>query len=169
MRGESGVNGGIFRHSFLTVRRAKPNLQSKPRSRHALCFFTCVQMQMSRQSLACRWFAVRSRPQWSLLAARILARQNAPIGHFLRRADPPAVRSPAPIGSAAPGRHGVPFPAFVLLSPVISLHASGWHPLRRGGSVAPNFAPSVDCFGCHPHACAQGVFKFLSADRKPTP
>jgi len=54
VRGESGVNGGIFRHSFLTVRRAKPNLQSKPRSRHALCFFTCVQMQMSRQSLACR-------------------------------------------------------------------------------------------------------------------
>ena len=164
-----GVNGGIFRHSFLTVRQAKTNLQKQtPLPSRPLLFHMRSNADVAPSASA---QVVRGAVAASMVAfgGSFFARQIAPIGRFLRRADPPAVRSPAPTGSAAPGRHGVPFPAFVLLSPVISLHASGWHPLRRGGSVAPNFAPSVDCFGCHPHACAQGVFKVSLADRKPTP
>ena len=47
------------------------------------------------------------------------------------------MRSPAPTGSAAPGRPCTPVPPFVPLSPVLPRQASGWHPLRRGGGVAP--------------------------------
>jgi len=165
-----GVNGGIFRHSFLTVRQAKTNLQKQtPLPSRPLLFHMRSNADVAPSASA---QVVRGAVAASMVAfgGSFFARQIAPIGRFLRRADPPAVRSPAPTGSAAPGRHGVPFPAFVLLSPVLPLHASGWHPLRRGGGGRRlTLHLSVIYFGCHPHACAQGVFKFLSADRKPTP
>ena len=48
-----------------------------------------------------------------------------------------------------------------------STHASGWHPLRRGGSVAPNLAPLVDSFGCYPHAYVRRVFSGSAGSLEP--
>jgi hypothetical protein len=126
--------------------------------------------QVSRRPLARSCFAGRSRPRWSSLGGSSLTRQFAPLGHSLRRADPPAARSPVPgnTGPAAPGRPAAPVLPFVKLSPVPPRQASGWHPLRRGGDSGPNLAPAVICFGCHPHTCAQGLFLLFWGSPQPS-
>lgn len=101
IEGDFGTNGGIFRSSTCRRGGQKPTSRSKPRSRHAICLGAeCAGAelvkkppQMSRQSLARRWFAGRSWPPWSSLGGSFFARQVAPLGYSLRREDPPAVRS----------------------------------------------------------------------------
>ncbi len=59
-----------------------------------------------------------------------------PAASFAVQTRPPCALLPL-IASAAPGRPCAPVPPFVLLSPVLPRQASGWQPLRRGGSVGP--------------------------------
>lgn len=71
-------------------------LGGKPRSRPAARWLASSPVRAPRRPLARGCFAGRSRPRWSSLGGSSFTRQIAPLGHALRRADPPAVRSPCP-------------------------------------------------------------------------
>jgi hypothetical protein len=72
----------------------------------------------------------------------------------------PPCAPPAPTGSAAPGRPWRSSPSVQFFSPVLPRQASGWHPLRRGGGVAPNLAPAVICFGATPTPALSVFLRF---------
>lgn len=150
----------------LSGNRAKPSSRANPAPVTPSAFGGGIALsrygqnpprQMSRRPLARRWFAGRSRPRWSSPGGSSLARQIAPLGHALRRADPPAVRSPAPgnTGSAAPGRPCAPGASFAKLSFAPSAPGLGLASAPVWGWRGPNLAPAVICFGCHPHTCAR--------------
>jgi len=114
-------------------------LGCKPRSRPAARPLASSPVRSPRRPLARSCFAGRSlgfRPSLSGSYPRHVVQASS---RSLRRANPPAARSPAPgnTGPAAPGRPAAPVLAFVKLSPVPPRQASGWQPLRCGGGVAP--------------------------------
>ena len=65
--------------------------------------------------------------------------------------------------SGQPRPDGMEFQSLRSFYSLQSFHSMPLAGIRYGVGVAwrHNLAPSVDHFGCHPHACAQGVFYVL--------
>lgn len=162
-----------FIATFSVIRpignRAKPNRQSKPRSRHAICCGGGLRWrgagktppQISRRPLTRRWFAGRSRPQWSSLGGsypRTPNRSHRPRPSPCR----PARRAlPLPLpGQPRPAGHGFQsLRSQALSSP--STQGLGLAPLRRGGGQWAQSCTCGDLFRvCHPHAYARVISRF---------
>jgi hypothetical protein len=118
---------------------AKGALGCEARVRHATCWLAWARCGRCRASARAGLFrgagaGLPAFPQRLVPRHIVQASSRA-----LRRAYPPAVRSPAPgLGLA-------------------SAPAWGW----RG----PNRAPAVICFGAHPHTCAEGLFLLFGGVR----
>jgi hypothetical protein len=118
--------------------------------------------QMSRRPLARRLSGGRSARRRSA-PHRLILRQIVPESpplHFAVRTRPPCAPLSRNTGPAAPGRPAAPVPAFVKLSPVPPRQASGWPPLRCGGSVAPIVHLRWNVLGATPTPALGFVFRF---------
>jgi hypothetical protein len=105
-------------------------------------------------------------------AARILATSSRPpAASFAVKTRPPCALLPLP-GQPRPTGLGTPVPPFVPLSPVLPRQASGWHPLRRGGSVAPTLHLRWIVLGATPTPALSVFLRFRrrcgSQRREPT-